>query len=295
MSQVTNIHFPTSTSLLPTGFKSCQPGDQACTAAMVVLCTGLGMSLFFALMSATTTGARVDGGARDTWHSGWWLPKLLLWVALLGMTVFLPLRVLRIYGYVAVVGAVIFVVIQLVSMLNFVFVWNDTWQADKKWHVLAAVVTGTCYLVVAAAAALMYLSFVPSFSCSLNLSFTSPPTTQARVQWHVLAAVVTGVCYVESTGLLSTGVMAVYFVFLCWSAIMSEPPGETCNTRPRQTGQTTWTDVMAFIFALLTILVSVYTVGIDRRCISLHPNSGEDVEGAGNGKVSSMELGYRLG
>ncbi|CAI7864908.1 unnamed protein product [Closterium sp. NIES-53] len=154
-------------------FKACQPGDKACTAATVVLCTGLGMSLFFALMSATTTGARVDGGARDTWHSGWWPPKLLLWVALLGMTVFLPLGVLRIYGYVAVVGAVIFVVIQLVSMLNFVFVWNDTWQANKKWHVLAAVVTGVCYVVVAAAAALMYFFFVPSFSCSLNLFFIS--------------------------------------------------------------------------------------------------------------------------
>ncbi|CAI5492265.1 unnamed protein product, partial [Closterium sp. Naga37s-1] len=220
-------------------FKSCQPGDQACTAAMVVLCTGLGMSLFFALMSATTTGARVDGGARDTWHSGWWPPKLLLWVALLGMTVFLPLGVLRIYGYVAVVGAVIFVVIQLVSMLNFVFVWNDTWQADKKWHVLAAVVTGVCYVAVAAAAALMYFFFVPSFSCSLNLFFIS--------SLLLLVLLLTLVCLlpaVESTGLLSTGVMAVYFVFLCWSAIMSEPPGETCNTRPRQTGQTTWTDVM---------------------------------------------------
>ncbi|CAI5950853.1 unnamed protein product [Closterium sp. NIES-64] len=209
MSQVTNIHFPTSTSLLPTGFKSCQPGDQACTAAMVVLCTGLGMSLFFALMSATTTGARactaatvvlctglgmslffalmsatttgarVDGGARDTWHSGWWPPKLLLWAALLGMTVFLPLGVLRIYGYVAVLGAVIFVVIQLVSMLNFVFVWNDTWQADKKWQVLAAVETGVCYLVVAATAALIYLFSMPS-SCSLSLFFSSPPTPQAR-------------------------------------------------------------------------------------------------------------------
>ncbi|CAI5528317.1 unnamed protein product [Closterium sp. Naga37s-1] len=180
--------------------------------------------------------------------------------------------VLRIYGYVAVVGAVIFVVIQLVSMLNFVFVWNDTWQANKKCrggsiyhhlpfnhtlipssplptffpappsnlslaraclaqarvgssgnrsmslgsgssssahvpilnaflpyspflfppnpslaptclslrHVLAAVVTGVCYVAVAPAAALMHLFFAPSSSCSLNLFFHSPPTTQAR-------------------------------------------------------------------------------------------------------------------
>ncbi|CAI5953159.1 unnamed protein product [Closterium sp. NIES-65] len=218
-------------------FKSCQPGDQACTAATVVLCTGLGMSLFFALMSATTTGARVDGGARDTWHSGWWPPKLLLWAALLGMTVFLPLGsrlkrgpwhvalrlvaahaaalggiawhdslsslstyldrmidvssafsllpscagVLRIYGYVAVLGAVIFVVIQLVSMLNFVFVWNDTWQADKKWQVLAAVVTRVCYLAVAAAAALVRLFLMPSSLLPFSCSPQSPLSPQASV------------------------------------------------------------------------------------------------------------------
>ncbi|GJP50082.1 hypothetical protein CLOM_g9224 [Closterium sp. NIES-68] len=262
-------------------FKECKPGDQACTATTVVLCTGLGMSLFFALMSVTTLGARVDGGGRDTWHSGWWPPKLLLWAGLLGVTACLPLGVLSIYGYVAVAGAAIFVVIQLVSMLNFVFVWNDTWQADKKWHVWGAVVTGTCYVALAAAAVLMFIFFAPSSSCSLNISFIC--------SLLILVLILTLVCLlpaVESAGLLSTGVMAVYFAFLCWSAIMSEPPGETCNTRPRQTGQTTWTDVTAFIFALLTIVVSVYTVGIDRRCISLHPGSGEDVEGAGNGKVS---------
>ncbi|CAI5506960.1 unnamed protein product [Closterium sp. Naga37s-1] len=148
--------------------------------------------------------------------------------------------VLRIYGYVAVVGAVIFVVIQLVSMLNFVFVWNDTWQANKKWHVLAgvvtgachlavaaaaalmclhvlaAVVTGVCYVAVAPAAALMHLFFAPSSSCSLNLFFHSPPTTQARDgssgnrSVHVLAAVVTGVCYVVVAA--AAALMYLFFV-----------------------------------------------------------------------------------
>ncbi|CAI7864976.1 unnamed protein product [Closterium sp. NIES-53] len=31
---------------------------------------------------------------------------------------------------------------------------------------------------------------------------------------------------------LTTGAMAVYFVFLCWSAIMSEPPAEACKHSP---------------------------------------------------------------
>ena len=45
-------------------------------------------------------------------------------------------------------------------------------------------------------------------------------------------------------GPLTSGVMGLYFVFLCWSAIMSEPMSEKCNTRPRQGGSGGWLDIL---------------------------------------------------
>ncbi|CAI7800568.1 unnamed protein product [Closterium sp. NIES-54] len=94
------------------------------------------------------------------------------------------------------------------------------------------------------------------------------------------------VCLQVDAGLLTSGVMAVYFVFLCWSAIMSEPPAEACNTRPRQTGDSGWLDILAFIVALMSIPISVYAAGIDSRCFSLRP---KDEETAGN---REMPYGY---
>ncbi|CAI5528338.1 unnamed protein product [Closterium sp. Naga37s-1] len=82
---------------------------------------------------------------------------------------------------------------------------------------------------------------------------------------------------------LTTGVMAVYFVFLCWSAIMSEPPAEACNARPRQTRYGGWLDILAFIVALISIAISVYATGINSRCFSLRPGC-QDEESAGNGE-----------
>ncbi|CAI7923426.1 unnamed protein product, partial [Closterium sp. NIES-54] len=57
---------------------------------------------------------------------------------------------------------------------------------------------------------------------------------------HIWMAMVSVVCYLLFlTGTilmwtlpLTTGAMAVYFVFLCWSAIMSEPPAEACKHSP---------------------------------------------------------------
>ncbi|CAI7876707.1 unnamed protein product [Closterium sp. NIES-54] len=61
---------------------------------------------------------------------------------------------------------------------------------------------------------------------------------------HLHASASLCVCLQVDAGLLTSGVMAVYFVFLCWSAIMSEPPAEACNTRPCQTGDSGWLDIL---------------------------------------------------
>ncbi|CAI5484646.1 unnamed protein product [Closterium sp. Yama58-4] len=91
-------------------------------------------------------------------------------------------------------------------------------------------------------------------------------------------------------GSLTTGAMAVYFVLLCWSAIMSEPPAEACNTRPRQTAYSWWLDILAFIVVLVSVAISVCATGIDSRCFSLRPGC-QYKEIAGNGEVP---YGYGL-
>ncbi|CAI5529149.1 unnamed protein product [Closterium sp. Naga37s-1] len=198
------------------GFKACQPGDKACTAATVVLCTGLGMSLFFALMSATTTGARVDGGARDTWHSGWWPPKLLLWVALLGMTVFLPLelnypevatslcphslRLSRPYAIVLSLPHAVLLCLRVLLMR----------------HMLVAVIAGACFLAVVAARACLHVSvFLPAL-----LPPSSPPPLFPNALRHVLAAVVTRACYMA----IAAAATLIYLFFIPSSPLPSLSP-----------------------------------------------------------------------
>ncbi|KAG0595085.1 hypothetical protein M758_UG138000 [Ceratodon purpureus] len=71
-----------------------------------------------------------------------------------------------------------------------------------------------------------------------------------------------------NAGLLTSGVMSLYLVFLCWSAIMSKPFTETCNTRERQTGKADWLTVISFLIAFLAIAFATYTTGIDSKSFS---------------------------
>ncbi|GJP50092.1 hypothetical protein CLOM_g9233 [Closterium sp. NIES-68] len=259
-------------------FQSCAPDNPACVGALAVLRMSFGLCLFFALMLLTTAGAKHEGGCRDLWHSGWWPPKLLLWLLLLFVPFVLPYQVFQVYGEVAIAGAAVFLVIQLVSIINFIYVWNDAWLNNERMHVWMAVVSVVCYLLFLAGIILMYIFFAPASSCSLNIFFI----TFLLVLVVVLTAI--SVHPKVDAGPLTTGVMAVYFAFLCWSSIMSEPPSEVCNTRPRQTGYGGWLDIMAFIVALFSIAISVYATGIDSRCFSLRPCS-QDEDMAGNGEV----------
>ncbi|CAN1810818.1 hypothetical protein LINPERHAP1_LOCUS26035 [Linum perenne] len=45
-------------------------------------------------------------------------------------------------------------------------------------------------------------------------------------------------------GLLSTGIMASYLIFLCWSAIRSEPASDKCNNQTQTHGKSDWTTIV---------------------------------------------------
>ncbi|CAI5956387.1 unnamed protein product [Closterium sp. NIES-64] len=251
ISTVTQIHFAWSSPpplplfsffppsfvpySLPTRLPVVRAEQPWCVGALAVLRLSFGLCLFFALMLATTAGAKLEDSC----------------------------QVFQVYGEVAIAGAAVFLVIQLVSIINFIYVWNDSWLNNDKMHKWMAVVSIVCYLLFLTGIILMYIYFAPSSSCSLNIFFItfllvlvvaltaisvhpkvsrpshirgSPSHHLSRGSQHhfCLSLGVVAWCFMGRCciGPLTTGVMAVYFVFLCWSAIMSEPPAEACQHSP---------------------------------------------------------------
>ncbi|MBA0753988.1 hypothetical protein Gogos_005507 [Gossypium gossypioides] len=74
-------------------------------------------------------------------------------------------------------------------------------------------------------------------------------------------------------GLLSSGIMASYVVFLCWSAIRSEPVDEKCNVQKPDNGKFDWTTILGFLIAIGAIVMATFSTGIDSKSFQFNKNN----------------------
>ncbi|KAK8275866.1 hypothetical protein V6Z12_D10G163200 [Gossypium hirsutum] len=236
--------------------KACGIRGSDCFQTLGVLRVSLGCFIFFLLMFLTTFSTRKLFDACSKWHSGWWALKFFLLVVSMVVPFFLP------PGEVARIGAGIFLLLQLVSVIEFIRWWNKYWASDEqsKQSCSIALFTSTVFYVASICGIVtMYYFYAPRPSCCLNIFF---------ITWTAILLIVMMAMSLHSKvnrGLLSSGIMAAYVVFLCWSAIRSEPADEKCNVQKPKNGHGDWTTVLGFLIAIGAIVMATFSTGIDSK------------------------------
>ncbi|XAR62739.1 hypothetical protein NMG60_11017600 [Bertholletia excelsa] len=242
--------------------KACGDGGHECFCTMGVLRTSLGCFIFFSVMFLTTSNTSKLTEARNIWHSGWWSLKFLLWIASLTIPLFVPPVFIQLYGELARVGAGIFLVLQLVSVIEFITWWNNYWMPDekRKQSCSLGLFTSTLFYIASICGiGMMYSLYVPKSSCTLNIFF---------ITWTAVLLLVMMAISLHSKvnrGLLSSGIMASYVVYLCWSAIRSEPATEKCSPQRQENGHGNWTTVLGFLLAICAIVMATFSTGVDSQ------------------------------
>ena len=160
-----------------------------------------------------------------------WPAKFVLFLFLVLGTCFIPNTPLfsPIYLNIARIGAVIFVVIQQIIILDLAFNWNDSWveksnqaeteQDSKRW--LAAILV-SCLL-------LFTLSIVGI--ALLFWKFTGCPTNTVFIVLTLLFSVFVTALQLfgsDEGSLLSSAVICAYGTYLCYTAV-SKNPNQVCN------------------------------------------------------------------
>ncbi|KAG4131276.1 hypothetical protein ERO13_D09G195966v2 [Gossypium hirsutum] len=226
----------------PTYYKeACGTTGHDCFHTLGVLRVSLGCFIFFFLMFLTTFMQENYTKLAVKWHSGWWKLKFFLLLASMVVPFFIPPGFIHIYGEVARVGAGIFLLLQLISVIEFIRWWNKYWSPDEQSNQRPA--------------------------CSLNIFF---------ITWTALLLIVMMVISLHSKvnrGLLSSGIMASYVVFLCWSAIRSEPVDEKCNVQKPDNRKFDWTTVLGFLIAIGAIVMATFSTGIDSKSFQFNKNN----------------------
>lgn len=240
----------------------CGAGDSKCFQSGGVLRVSLGCFIFFWVMFATTFGTRKLHEARNSWHSGCWILKSLVYAMSIGIPFIIPNIFIQFYGEVARLGAGIFLLLQLISMLHFISWCNKRWMPDpgsNQCGLFGLFLSTISYIASFVGIGVMYVLYVPHSSCAFNI-FT--------ITWTAILVTIMMAVSLHSKvneGLLSSGIMSSYIVFLCWSALHSEPQTGKCHSHMKIAQDGDSATIVSFIIAICSIVMATFSTGIDTK------------------------------
>ncbi|MQL79874.1 hypothetical protein Taro_012306 [Colocasia esculenta] len=191
-----------------------------------VLRVSLGNFLFFTTLAAIMVGVKDQKDPRDRVHNGGWMVKIFCWCILVILMFFVPNGVVSFYEGMSKFGSGLFLLVQVVLLLDFVHGWNDNWVSkdEQSWYLALLAVSLFCYAATFTFSGLLFHWFTPSgHDCSLNMFFIL--VTLALVFVFTIVALHPTVC----GSLLPASVISLYCTYLCYSGLSSEPRNYECN------------------------------------------------------------------
>jgi len=216
-----------------------------------------GNFLFFALFSVLLVGVKYKGEARAKLHTGGWFFKIITWTLFQVVPFFLPNESMEVYSAFSRFGSGFFLVIQMMILLDFTHAWNDAWVSKEHYGWVAGLLslTTASYGLCIAGIVLMYQYFNPKdATCETNVTLIT-----VTLVMLVAFSVISLLPQIEHGSLFPSAVIALYTVFLCFSALGSQPEGEACNGMGTSADSTK--QMVGMIFTLCSVAYSALRAG----------------------------------
>jgi len=172
---------------------------------------------------------------RESLQHSWWSVKILLLICALVAVFFIPNFIFIGYAYVALVGSVLFILLQLILLVDFAHSWNERWVANfntdgNSWLALLLTATIVMYSVAVTLTVIMYIYFLENKPvCWMNNMFIT-----MNLILVLLVSVLSILPGVQAknprVGLLQASVVSLYSTYLVWSSLASEPQDMKCSS-----------------------------------------------------------------
>ncbi|XP_034921289.1 uncharacterized protein [Populus alba] len=241
-----------------------------------VLRVSLGNFLFFTILAIMMVGVKNQKDPRDSLHHGGWMGKVVCWCLLVIFMFFLPNEIVSFYESISKFGSGLFLLVQVVLLLDFIHGWNDKWVGyDKQfWYAALFAVSFVCYVGTFAFSGLLFHWFTASGQdCGLNTFFIVMTLIFAFV-FAVIALhpAVNG-------SVLPASVISLYCMYLCYSGLSSEPREYECNGLHRHSkAVSTSTFTIGLLTTVLSVVYSAVRAGSSTTLLSppSSPRAGAD-------------------
>lgn len=153
---------------------SCQ-GKQ-CYGFVAVQRVNFALGLFHFILFLLLVGVKSSRDGRAALQNGYWGPKIIMWLAFVVITFFIPESFFQVWGqYFALTGAMMFVLIGLILLVDLAHTWAEYCldkiesYDSKGWRFLLIGSTLGMYTSAFAMTIVMYIFFAHS-GCSMNQS-----------------------------------------------------------------------------------------------------------------------------
>jgi len=103
---------------------------------------------------------------RTSLQNSWWLPKTIVWILLIVIAFLIPNSFFKYYEYFALVGAGIFILQQLLLLVDFAYSWSESWvrkyedTQNMLWYYALLICCIFLYLLTLSGIIAMFIFFL---------------------------------------------------------------------------------------------------------------------------------------
>ena len=232
--------------------------DDQCYRYFGVQRINFALGLFHMLLAVLLIGVQSTKDGRSKLQNGYWGPKIVVWMIMIVISFLIPEGFFLVWGnYVALGGAMIFVLLGLILLVDLAHTWAELClrkieeNESRLWRGLLIGSTLTMYLASVAMTIVMYIFFAKS-GCSMNIA----AITVNMILFSIISFISVNPSVQESNqkaGLAQAAFVTVYCTYLTLSAVAMEPDDKNCNPLIRANGARTTTIVLGAIVTMLTV------------------------------------------
>jgi len=189
------------------------------------------VTLFFLFMSLIMMGVKTSRDPRAGVQNGFWGVKYLFVIAGCIGAFFIP------HGgfgptwmYFGMIGGMLFIIIQLVLIIDFAHSWAESWQSeyrnsqDERWWYALLTFTGLFYV-------LTFVAIILEFSYYTGTAHGQCKLHEFFISFNMILCVILSVVSVmpivqehqAHSGLLQASFVSLYIMYLTWSAMSNQP------------------------------------------------------------------------
>ncbi|XP_040908952.1 serine incorporator 2 [Toxotes jaculatrix] len=236
------------------------------------------MACFFFLFSIIMIRVRSSKDPRAAIQNGFWFFKFLVLVGITVGAFFIPDGIFNtVWYYFGMVGSFIFIIIQLILLVDFAHSWNQSWLEkaedgnSKCWFAALLSFTILHYALAFAAVVLFYVFYTQPDDCTEHKVFIS-----LNLLFCIIVSIVAILPKVQeaqpSSGLLQASLISLYTMYVTWSA-MTNNPNKQCNPSllglvqpssptpppgPAPTASVQWWDAQGIVGLIIFLFCTLY-------------------------------------